>query len=70
MLSDGMVKQLLRLQRKEWDPVKYEPKYTHGSPAALQLLEAGKKLFEGEKPVVKKPGKLERRIGIIGMHGA
>ncbi|KAF2750651.1 hypothetical protein M011DRAFT_178103 [Sporormia fimetaria CBS 119925] len=70
-LSDGMVKQLLRLQRKEWDKVPYEPKYAKGSPAALELLEAGKKLFEGEKPKVKTEleRKLERTIGVVGMHG-
>ena len=69
-LSDGMVQQLLRLQRKEWDPVPYEPKYAHGSKEALDLIEAGKKLFEGEVPTVKVPGPLEKRLGIVGMHGA
>jgi hypothetical protein len=65
-----MVIQLARLQRKEWDRVPYEPKYAHGSAAALELLEQGKKLFQGEKPKVTKVGRLERRIGIVGMHGA
>ncbi|KAF2270641.1 hypothetical protein CC78DRAFT_528389 [Lojkania enalia] len=70
-LSDAMVQQLLRLQRKMWDRKPYEPKYAHGSPAALELIEAGKRLFEGEKPKKKTiPGKLERTIGIVGMHGA
>ncbi|KAF2739281.1 hypothetical protein EJ04DRAFT_484882 [Polyplosphaeria fusca] len=69
-LSDATVQHLLRLQRKEWDRVPYEPKYAHGSPAAMELIEAGKKLFEGEKPVVKKgPSRLERKIGIAGMYG-
>lgn len=69
-LSNGMIQQLLRLQRKEWDKKSYEPKYAHGSQAAMELIETGKKLFEGEVPTVKKPGRLEYRIGIAGMHGA
>lgn len=69
-LSDGMVQLLLRLQRQEWDKKKYEPKYAPGSKAAQELIEAGKKLFEGQKPVVKKWGKLEHVIGVVGMHGA
>lgn len=69
-LDDGMVEQLLRLQRKEWDRVPYEPIYAHGSKAALELVEEGKKLFEGQAPKVKtSPTRLERRIGIVGMHG-
>lgn len=69
-LSDGMVQHLLRLQRKEWDRVPYEPKYAHGSKAATDLVAAGKKLFEGEKPAKKKWTRLDRAIGIVGMHGA
>jgi hypothetical protein len=69
-LTDGMVQLLLRLQRKEWDRVKYEPKYAHGSKAAQELIEAGKKLFQGDPPKVKKPGRLEYTIGIQNMHGA
>ncbi|KAF2186907.1 hypothetical protein K469DRAFT_629639 [Zopfia rhizophila CBS 207.26] len=69
-LSDGMVQQLLRLQRKEWDRVSYEPMYSPGSKAATELLEAGKKLFEGEFPTKKKPGRLEHVLGIQNMHGA
>ena len=69
-LSDGMVQHLLRLQRKEWDDMPYEPKYAHGSEAAKELVTLGKSLFEGEKPEIKKPGKLEKRLGIVGMHGA
>ena len=71
-LSDGMVQQLLRLQRKEWDKIQYEPKYAHGSQAATQLIEEGKAFFEGEKPPpkVRVWTRLEKRIGIVGMHGA
>lgn len=69
-LSDGMVQHLLRLQRKEWDRVPYEPKYAQGSEATKELIEAGKKLFQGEEPTVKVPGPLEKRLGIAGMHGA
>ncbi|KAH7123778.1 hypothetical protein B0J11DRAFT_529868 [Dendryphion nanum] len=69
-LSDGMVQHLLRLQRKEWDRVPYEPIYSHGSKAAADLITAGKKLFEGEIPQeAKKPGRLERILGIAGRHG-
>ncbi|KAF2118479.1 hypothetical protein BDV96DRAFT_569962 [Lophiotrema nucula] len=74
-LSDAMVQHLLRLQRKEWDRVPYEPKYVQGrngklSPAALELQEAGKKLFEGEPPKTpSEPGRLERRLQIAGLHG-
>jgi hypothetical protein len=64
-----MVQQLLRLQRQEWDRKKYQPKYAHGSKEAQELIEAGKKLFEGEVPKVKEYSKLERRMGILGMHG-
>ncbi|KAF1999547.1 hypothetical protein P154DRAFT_620967 [Amniculicola lignicola CBS 123094] len=70
-LSDGMVQQLYRLQRKEWDKVPYEPKYKHGSSEARELVETGKLLFAGEVPKVKSRQELmlERRIGIVGMHG-
>ena len=74
-LSDAMVQHLLRLQRKEWDRVAYEPMYAQRqegelSPAALELIEAGKKLFQGEPPkALSEPGRLERRLQIAGMHG-
>jgi hypothetical protein len=69
-LSDGMVRHLLRLQRKEWDRTPYEPKYAPGSFAAQELIHEGRELFRGEAPPVKYWGKLEKRIGIVGMHGA
>jgi hypothetical protein len=69
-LSDGMVHHLLRLQRKEWDRVPYEPKYAQGSFAANELIHAGRELFKGEVPPVKIWGPLERRIGVVGMFGA
>jgi hypothetical protein len=69
-LSDGMVHQLLRLQRLEWDRFKYEPKYTQGSFAAQELIHEGRELFRGEAPPVKIWGKLEKRIGVVGMFGA
>ncbi|KAF1839929.1 uncharacterized protein K460DRAFT_297460 [Cucurbitaria berberidis CBS 394.84] len=69
-LSDGMVHHLLRLQRKEWDRVPYEPKYATGSFAANELIHAGRELFKGEAPPVKIWGSLEKRIGVVGMFGA
>jgi hypothetical protein len=69
-LSDGMVHHLLRLQRKEWDRVQYEPKYAPGSFAAQELIHEGRELFRGETPPVKYWGKLEKRIGVVGMFGA
>jgi hypothetical protein len=71
-LSDGMVQQLLRLQRNEWDKVQYVPKYAEGSEAVKSLVEEGKALFEGSKPEpeVRVWGRLEKTIGIAGMHGA
>lgn len=69
-LSDGMVHQLLRLQRKEWDRVPYEPKYAVGSFAAQELIHEGRELFRGESPPVKVWGALEKRIGVVGMFGA
>lgn len=69
-LSDGMVHQLLRLQRKEWDRVPYEPKYAPGSFAANELIHAGRELFRGEAPPVEIWGPLEKTIGVVGMHGA
>lgn len=69
-LSDGMVHHLLRLQRKEWDRVPYEPKYTPGSLAANELIYAGRELFKGESPPVKIWGPLEKEIGVVGMFGA
>lgn len=67
-----MVQHLLRLQRKEWDRVVYEPKYAHGSTAAKELIEEGKRLFQGEVkiPATRTGGRLEKTIGIAGMHGA
>jgi hypothetical protein len=69
-VSIEMMQQLLRLQRKEWDRVPYEPKYAKGSFAANELLHAGRELFKGESPPVKIWGPLERRIGVVGMFGA
>lgn len=69
-LSDGMVHHLLRLQRKEWDRVPYEPKYAKGSFAANELIHTGRELFKGESPPVKIWGSLEKRIGVVGMFGA
>ncbi|KAH7408464.1 hypothetical protein DE146DRAFT_629377 [Phaeosphaeria sp. MPI-PUGE-AT-0046c] len=69
-LSDSMVQHLLRLQRQEWDRVPYEPKYAPGSFAANQLIHEGRELFRGEVPPVKHWGKLEQRIGVVGMFGA
>ncbi|KAF2035858.1 hypothetical protein EK21DRAFT_53229 [Setomelanomma holmii] len=69
-LSDGMVHHLLRLQRKEWDRVPYEPKYAPGSFAAQELIHEGRELFRGEVPPVKTWGPLEKRIGVVGMFGA
>lgn len=69
-LNDGMVRQLLRLQRKEWDRTPYEPKYAKGSFAANELIHAGRELFKGESAPVKIWGPLERTIGVVGMYGA
>lgn len=69
-LSDGMVHHLLRLQRKEWDRVPYQPKYAPGSFAAQELIHEGRELFRGESPPVKYWGRLEKRIGLVGMFGA
>lgn len=69
-LSDGMVHHLFRLQRKMWDRVPYEPKYAPGSFAAQELIHEGRELCRGEVPPVKIWGKLERRIGVVGMFGA
>lgn len=69
-LSNGMVHQLLRLQRNEWDRVPYEPKYAPGSLAAQELIHEGRELFRGEAPPVKIWGPLEKRIGVVGMFGA
>jgi hypothetical protein len=65
-----MVQHLLRLQRKEWDRVPYEPKYTPGSLAANELIHTGRELFAGEAPPIKVWGRLEKTLGIVGMHGA
>ncbi|KAH7087106.1 hypothetical protein FB567DRAFT_406785, partial [Paraphoma chrysanthemicola] len=69
-LSDGMVHHLLRLQRKEWDRVPYEPKYAPGSFAAQELIHEGRELFRGETPPVKIWGRLEKKIKVVGMFGA
>jgi hypothetical protein len=69
-LSDGMVQHLLRLQRKEWDRVPYQPKYARDSFAANELIHAGRELFRGEAPPVKVWGHLEKKLNIVGMHGA
>lgn len=69
-ITDSMVQQLLRLQRKEWDKTPYEPKYAPGSFAANELIHTGRELFRGDVPDVKVWGRLEKRIGVVGMHGA
>ncbi|CAN9344737.1 unnamed protein product [Alternaria alternata] len=69
-VSTSMQQQLLRLQRKEWDRVPYEPKYAKGSFAANELIHAGRELFKGEAAPVKFWGPLEHRIGVVGMFGA
>ncbi|KAF1932375.1 uncharacterized protein M421DRAFT_417094 [Didymella exigua CBS 183.55] len=69
-LSDGMVQHLLRLQRGQWDRKPYEPKYAPGSFAANQLIHQGRELFRGEAPPVKIWGRLEKTIGVVGMHNA
>ncbi|KAF1836708.1 hypothetical protein BDW02DRAFT_566800 [Decorospora gaudefroyi] len=69
-VEDHMAQQLLRLQRKEWDRVPYEPKYANGSFAASELIHAGRELFRGESAPVKIWGPLEKRIGVVGMYGA
>ncbi|KAJ4343345.1 hypothetical protein N0V87_000568 [Didymella glomerata] len=69
-LSDGMLQHLLRLQRGQWDRKPYEPKYAPGSFAANQLIHQGRELFRGEAPPVKIWGRLEKAIGVVGMHNA
>lgn len=69
-LSDGMLQHLLRLQRGQWDRKPYEPKYAPGSFAANQLIHQGRELFRGEAPPVKIWGRLEKTIGVVGMHNA
>ncbi|KAH6637989.1 hypothetical protein C7974DRAFT_422931 [Boeremia exigua] len=70
VLSDGMVRHLLRMQRSEWDRKAYVPKYAPGSLAANRLIHAGRELMRGESAPIKIWGALERRIGVVGMHGA
>ena len=69
-ISDKMSQQLLRLQRKEWDRVPYEPKYAKDSFAANELIHAGREFFKGEVPPIKIWGPLEKQIGVVGMFGA
>lgn len=69
-LSDGMVQQLLRLQRKEWDRVPYVPKYAPDSFEANELIHTGRELFRGDSPPVKMWGDMERALGVVGMYGA
>ncbi|KAF1959305.1 hypothetical protein CC80DRAFT_591353 [Byssothecium circinans] len=69
-ISDGMLQHMLRLQRKEWDRVPYEPKYAEGSLAANELVHIGRELFKGDVPDVPVWGRLEKTVGIVGMHGA
>lgn len=69
-MPDGMVQHLLRLQRKEWDRVPYVPRYAPGSFEANELIHRGRELFRGEAPPVKVWGPLEKRLKIVGMHGA
>jgi hypothetical protein len=65
-----MIQHLLRLQRGQWDRKPYEPKYAPGSFAANQLIHQGRELFRGEAPPVKIWGRLEKAIGVVGMHNA
>lgn len=68
---DGPTAQLLyRLQRQQWDRKQYTPKYAPGSFEANELVHWGRELFRGESPPVKIWGKLERTLGVVGMHGA
>lgn len=67
-LPDGLVQHLLRLQRKEWDRVSYQPKYAPGSFAANELIHTGRELFKGDVPPIKVWGPLEKTLGIVGMH--
>ena len=69
-LTDGMVAHLLRLQKKEWDRIPYEPMYYKDSPAIKDVVELGNTLFQGEEPRRKKAGRLEWTLGIQNMHGA
>ncbi|CAI6272130.1 unnamed protein product [Periconia digitata] len=69
-VSDGLLQQLLRLQNKEWEKRPYEPKYAKDSFAANELIHAGRELFRGDAPDVKIWGRLEKKIGVVGMHGA
>ena len=68
-ISDGMAQHLLRLQRKEWDKVPYEPKYTKGSKALEDIIATGKTLFNGQVPRVKETSRLDKVLGIAGRHG-
>jgi len=50
--------------------VAYTPKYAPGSLAANELIHTGRELFRGESPPVKVWGDLEKKIKVVGMHGA
>lgn len=72
-LTDGMVQQLLRLQRKQWDRVPYEPIYS-SKEKLDELVALGGSLFKGEEPArlkvkSKEDRRFERVIGIQNMHG-
>ena len=68
---DGSTMQALyRQQRNQWDRKPYEPKYAPGSFAANELIHTGRELFRGEAPPVKIWTRLERTLGIVGMHNA
>lgn len=69
-ISDGLAQHLLRLQRKEWDRVPYKPRYAPGSFEANELMHLGAELFRGEAPPVKVWGRMEKALGVVGMHGA
>lgn len=70
MLDDSTVHHLMRLQRQEWDRKPYTPKYAPGSFEANELIHLGRELFRGEAPPVKIWGRMEKTLGIVGMHGA
>jgi hypothetical protein len=68
-----MMQQLLRLQRKQWDRVPYQPIYS-SKEKLDELVALGNTLFKGEDPEkakqkTKQERKLEHVIGIHNMHG-
>ncbi|KAF1975345.1 hypothetical protein BU23DRAFT_597891 [Bimuria novae-zelandiae CBS 107.79] len=69
-LPDTLMQALYRMQRNQWDRKPYVPKYAPGSFEANELVHAGRELFKGEAPPVKVWGRLEKKLRIVGMHGA